>query len=229
MKNEERSSLIAKRLAQMEGNAPPTSPPEIISAPPAPPERRYSPEAVRQNSPDEHFTSSYTRYLVLGMAAVVLFSAAGIYYVFSSQPAVEPYPPAISPEYSDSGASGTTTEESSLAAEVDSDQQYYKFARSVAGKEDPFVAPDSPLLKEPSPLPPPAPKVSISLLGTIIDEPKMALLEIAEQGKTKRIKAKEGESMEGFTVKKIEKGSILLDRSEESFQLTLGAATELTK
>lgn len=217
----EQESLIAKRLARMEPPAPLVQKESVEKSPPPNPPAT---EPLKAAAPGSQ--SRLTRYLLLGMGMVFLFSLSGLYFVFASRIMPEKSPVLVTPPIAVGEASPQG--DASAEAEADTEQEFVNWARSVSGKEDPFV-PDLPAEPEEpvQPTAPRPPRLFVTVLGTITNEPRIALLEVVVGGEKKRLRAKESETIEGFVVEKIDKGSVTIRNAAEISNLTLGSTAPI--
>ncbi len=241
MNNEEKSSLIAKRLAQMKGASPAPVPPKPEAKPAIPPTpvkpapqakgTEYRKAARVEEKPD-NFSKRYSLILLIGIPALIIFSLSGLYFVFASRIVPEQQPEQVAPpEFSlQADASPQASSEPASPSVSNKEQEYADYARSISGKEDPMAPADIPVYEEPPVIAAPPVKISVSLLGTVLDEPKVALLEVTKpSGEKKKFKAREGSSAEGLIVQKIDNNSVTLTDSRELYQVNLGSSTEITR
>ncbi len=238
MDNGQKHSLISRRLAEMSKEMSPPEPTEAgegkapLPSPLSQP--RFNPRVRPSREKLSPEGSRILFSLVLGFLTIALISGLWMYNLFASRlqdagPAALPLPAAEPTPAGTASVSAVVKEDRFSKKE----KEYAELARSLAGREDPFESPfgnSSVPNEEPvAAAPPPAPPVSFTLLGIIIDEPRMALVEIVKNGESRRIRMRVGSAYEGFRVTQIDidRKVISLTGPKDTYQISMGTTLSI--
>lgn len=236
MNEGQKNSLISRRLAEMNKEISPPEP-SRAAAEKIPLQSSALPKTVAPRiKKKEKLPPEGIRILLvlsLGFLTIILCSGLWMYNLFASR-----LTDAASSSNLPAASESAIPETASAAAVIKEDRfskkekEYAQLARALAGKEDPFESPfgNSTVPEEPAaPPPPPAPPISFTLLGIIVDEPRMALVEITKNGESRRVRIREGFSYEGFKVALIDydRKIIALTGPKDTYQISMGTTLSI--
>lgn len=238
MNEGQKDSLISRRLAEMNKEISPPPEPSRAGGEKIPlPSSALPKTGAPRIKKKEKLPPEGVRILLvlsLGFLTLILFSGLWMYNLFASR-LTDTTSSTNLPTASESAAPETASSAAVIKEDRFSkkEKEYAELARALAGKEDPFESPfgnSNVPAEEPAASPPPtAPPISFTLLGIIIDEPKMALVEITKNGESRRVRIREGLSYEGFRVALIDydRKIIALTGPKDTYQISMGTTLSI--